>query len=49
MVEKDVFLRRRETKARLDRIEARVGGNSSWMVLKTKTSVGHLQTEYQGQ
>ena len=45
----DVFLRRRETKVRLDRIVVQVGGNSKWMGLQMKTSVGHLQTECQGQ
>ena len=45
---KDVFLRR-ETKVMLDRIEVQVEGNSKWMGLQMKTSVGHLQTECQGQ
>ena len=46
---KDVFLRRRETKVMLDRIEVQVGENSKWMGLQMKMSVGHLQTECQGQ
>ena len=46
---KDVFLRRRETKVRSDRIEVQVGENSKWMGLQMKMSVGHLQTECQGQ
>ena len=48
MVGKGVFLTRKETRARLDRIE--VGGeeNSKWMGRQMKKSVDRLPTEYQG-
>ena len=48
MVGKGVFLTRKETRARLGRIE--VGGeeNSKRMEQQTKKSVGRLPNEYQG-
>ena len=48
MVGKGVFLTRKETRARLGRIE--VGGeeNSKGMGRQMKKSVGRLPTEYQG-
>ena len=48
MVGKGVFLTRKETRARLGRIEVKGGGNSKWMGQQTKKSVGRLPTEYQG-
>ena len=48
LVRKGVFLTRKETRARLGRIE--VGGeeNYKWMGQQMKKSVGHLPIEYQG-
>ena len=48
MVGKGVFLTRKETKARLGRIEVGGGQNSKCMGRQTKKSVGRLPTEYQG-
>ena len=48
MVGKGVFLTRKETRARLGRIEVEGGENSKWMGQQTKKSVGRLPTEYQG-
>jgi hypothetical protein len=48
MVGKGVFLKRKETRARLGRIEVGGGENSKWMGRQTKKSVGRLPTEYQG-
>ena len=48
MVGKGMFLTRKETRARLGRIEVGGGENSKWMGLQTKKSVGRLPTEYQG-
>ena len=47
MVGKGVFLARKETRARLGRIEVGGGENSKWMGQQTKKSVGRLPTEYQ--
>jgi len=49
MVGKGVFLKRKETMARLDRIEVKGGENSKWMGRQRKTSVGHFPIEYQEQ
>ena len=46
-VGKGVFLTRKETRARLDRIEVGGGQNFKWMGWQTKWSVGRLPTEYQ--
>ena len=48
MVGKGAFLKRKETRARLGRIEVGGGENSKWMGRQTKKSVGRLPTEYQG-
>ena len=48
MVGKGVFLTRKETRARLGRIEVGGGENFKWMGRQTKKSVGRLPTEYQG-
>ena len=48
MVGKGVFLTRKETRARLGRIEVGGGENSKWMGRQMKKSVGRLPTEYQG-
>ena len=48
MVGKGVFLARKETRARLGRIEVGGGENSKFMGQQTKMSVGRLPNEYQG-
>ena len=46
MVGKGVFLKRKETRARLGRIEVAGEENSKWMGQQTKKSVDRLPTEY---
>ena len=48
LVGKGVFLTRKETRARLGRIEVGGGENFKWMGQQTKKSLGRLPNEYPG-